>query len=72
MMTARKVLRGTAALAAGVLCVLLTACPDWVNVTTPDIIAPGAVSNSDGAIAQYNGAIGAFAFANDGDNGGTE
>ena len=72
MMTARKVLRGTAVLAAGVLCVSLTACPDWVNVTTPDIIAPGAVSNADGAIAQYNGAIGAFAFANDGDNGGTE
>jgi hypothetical protein len=73
MTTARKAIRSWApAAATGLLCLAVLGCPDWVNVTTPDIINPGAVANSDGAIASYNGAIGAFSFANDGDNGGTE
>jgi hypothetical protein len=73
MMTTRQATRSwTRAALTGVLCLAALGCPDWVNVTTPDIIDPGAVSNAGGAVAQYNGAIGAFAFANDGDNGGTE
>jgi hypothetical protein len=52
--------------------ILLAACSSLLDVKTPDIISPGDVNNSDGAIASYNGAIGDFAFANDGDNGGTE
>src|SRR5260370_4222306 len=52
--------------------VAVAACSSQLDVKTPDIINPGAVNNADGAIAAYNGAIGDFAFANDGDNGGTE
>src|SRR5713101_332425 len=52
--------------------VAVAACSSQLDVKTPDIISPGAVNNADGAIAAYNGAIGDFAFANDGDNGGTE
>src|SRR5689334_8032997 len=55
-----------------VVAVLLAACSSLLDVKTPDIISPGSVNNADGAIASYNGAIGDFAFANDGDNGGTE
>src|SRR5579859_893652 len=51
---------------------LLTACSGLLDVNTPDIINPKDVQNADGAVAAYNGAIGDFAFANDGDNGGTE
>ncbi|HEV8381059.1 MAG TPA: RagB/SusD family nutrient uptake outer membrane protein [Gemmatimonadales bacterium] len=50
----------------------LTACSGLLDVRDPDIINPGDVQNADGAIAAYNGAIGDFAFANDGDAGGTE
>jgi len=50
----------------------LTACSGLLDVKDPDIINPGDVQNPDGAVAAYNGAIGDFAFANDGDNGGTE
>jgi hypothetical protein len=59
---------GSAALVA----ILLAACSSQLNVTDPDIINPGDVNNADGAVAAYVGAIGNFAFANDGDNGGTE
>jgi hypothetical protein len=51
---------------------MLTACSGLLDVKTPDVINPKDVQNADGAIAAYNGAIGDFAFANDGDNGGTE
>lgn len=61
-----------APLAIGLLLLAPVGCNDWLNVQTPDVIAPGGVQNSDGAIAAYNGAIGSFAFGNDGDNGGTE
>jgi len=50
----------------------IAACSGLLDVKDPDIINPGDVQNADGAIAAYNGAIGDFAFANDGDNGGTE
>jgi hypothetical protein len=50
----------------------LAACSGLLDVKDPDIIDPNDVQNADGAIASYNGAIGDFAFANDGDNGGTE
>jgi len=51
---------------------VVAACTNLLDVKTPDIINPGDVNNPDGAVAAYNGAIGDFAFANDGDNGGTE
>ena len=51
---------------------MLAACSGLLDVKDPDIIDPGDVQNADGAIAAYNGAIGDFAFANDGDNGANE
>lgn len=59
-------------LGVGLLLLAPVGCNDWLNVKTPDIIASGDVSNADGAVAAYNGAIGALAFARDGDQGGTE
>jgi hypothetical protein len=50
----------------------LTACSGLLDVNSPDVINPKDLQNADGAIAAYNGAIGDFTFANDGDNGGTE
>ena len=50
----------------------LTACSGLLDVKSPDVINPKDIQNADGALAAYNGAIGDFAFANDGDNGGTE
>jgi len=50
----------------------LTACSGLLDVKSPDVINPKDLQNADGAVAAYNGAIGDFAFANDGDNGGTE
>ena len=70
-----RVTRGTrmsAGIVMALVAVLLTACSSLLDVTDPDLINPGNVNNPDGAIAAYNGAIGDFAFANDGDNGGTE
>jgi hypothetical protein len=51
---------------------LLAACSSLLDVKDPDVIDPGDVQNADGAVGAYNGGIGDFAFANDGDNGGTE
>src|SRR5438093_2818763 len=51
---------------------LLAACSSLLDVKDPDVIHPPDVLNADGAVAAYNGGIGDFAFANDGDNGGTE
>ncbi len=51
---------------------LLAACSSLLDVKDPDVINPPDVLNADGAVAAYNGGIGDFAFANDGDNGGTE
>jgi len=50
----------------------LTACSGLLDVKSPDVINPKDLQNADGAVAAYNGAIGDFAFSNDGDNGGTE
>src|SRR2546428_13034366 len=49
---------------------LLAACSSLLDVKDPDVINPPDVLNADGAVAAYNGGIGDFAFANDGDNGG--
>lgn len=65
-------LRAIATAAVGLLLFTPVACSDWLNVQTPDIINPPDVANAAGAVGQYNGAIGAFTFAKDGDNGGTE
>jgi hypothetical protein len=62
---------GAIALAA-LVAVLLAACSSLLDVTDPDIINPGDVNTADGAVAAYNGAIGDFTFAKDGDNGATE
>src|SRR5207302_9446773 len=51
---------------------LLAACSSLIDLKDPDVINPPDVTNVDGAVAAYNGGIGDFAFANDGDNGGTE
>src|SRR5436309_5912937 len=51
---------------------LLAACSSLLDVKDPDVINPPDVANADGAVAAYNGGIGDFAFANDGDKGGTE
>src|SRR2546427_12139582 len=50
----------------------LTACSGLLDVKSPDVINPKDLQNADGAVGAYNGAIGDFTFANDGDNGGTE
>src|SRR2546429_9871968 len=50
----------------------LTACSGLLDVKSPDVINPKDLQNADGALGAYNGGIGDFAFANDGDNGGTE
>src|SRR5262245_44211915 len=50
----------------------VSACSGLLDVGDPDIINPGDVQNADGAVAAYNGGIGDFAFANDGDNGANE
>lgn len=65
-------LRAIATAAVGLLLFTPVACSDWLNVQTPDIINPPDVANAAGAVGQYNGAIGAFTFAKDGDQGGTE
>src|SRR2546429_5807663 len=51
---------------------LLAACSSLLDLKDPDVINPPDVANADGAVTAYNGGIGDFAFANDGDNGGTE
>src|SRR6266516_1667586 len=45
---------------------------DIVKVDIPDVIDPGNLGGPEGATALRNGAIGDFAFAIDGDGGGTE
>jgi hypothetical protein len=57
---------------AALAAVILAACSGLLDVKDPDIINPPDVNNPDGAVAAYNGGIGDFAFANDGDNGATE
>lgn len=53
---------------------LLTACTteELLNVEDPDIINPGSVNSTAGALALYAGALGEFSFAIVGDAGGTE
>src|SRR5216117_1605101 len=65
-MTANRI-----ALVASVVA-LLAACTSLLDVKDPDVINPPDVQNADGAVGAYNGGLGDFSFANDGDNGGTE
>lgn len=60
-------------------CILALALPlagcntnSLLNVNDPDIITPSSTQSADGAQALYSGAVGWFAAANAGDNGGTE
>jgi hypothetical protein len=72
-MHARRSPRAAGGIAlAALAAVVLAACSGLLDVKDPDIINPPDVSNADGAVAAYNGGIGDFAFANDGDNGATE
>jgi len=50
----------------------LGACNELVQVDSPDVIDPGKLEDANGAAALRAGAIGDFAFAVDGDGGGTE
>jgi hypothetical protein len=50
----------------------LAGCTDIVTVENPNAIDPGKLSDANGAAALRAGAIGDFAFAVDGDGGGTE
>jgi hypothetical protein len=43
-----------------------------LEVHIPNVIDPGSLKSAAGAASAYAGAFGDFAFANDGDNGGTE
>src|SRR5947207_1173144 len=61
-----------AAVTGVVAALLLAACSSLLDVNDPDVINPPDVQNADGAVGAYNGGLGDFAFANDGDNGGKE
>src|SRR5438034_11602738 len=65
-MTANRI-----ALVASVVA-LLAAWTSLLEVKDPDVINPPDVLNADGAAGADNGGVGDFAFANDGDNRGTE
>jgi len=54
------------------LCTPLGACNDLVKVDNPNVIDPGNLNDANGAAALRVGALGDFAFAVDGDGGGTE
>src|SRR5256885_14153347 len=70
-MRATRGARVRAGIMAPFVGVLLTASSSLLDVKDPDTIDPKDANSVDGAIGAYNGAIGDFAFANDGDNGGT-
>lgn len=70
-MDATRRATGAFALASFVV-ILMAACSSALDVKDPDVINPGDVNNADGAVAAYNGAIGDFTFANDGDQGAQE
>jgi len=44
---------------------------DVLAVNIPNAIDPGQLNSPAGAVAEYTGAVGDFARANDGDNGGS-
>ena len=54
------------------LSIPLGACNELVKVDNPNVIDPGNLSDANGATALRVGALGDFAFAVDGDGGGTE
>ena len=49
-----------------------TSLDELVDVEDPDIVNPGDLQSSAGAVAAFTGGVGDFAFAIVGDNGGTE
>lgn len=67
-----KHLTTKALLATAFLALAACSTTEILDVEDPDIINPGAVNSPAGADALYSGAIGEFAFAIVGDNGGTE
>src|SRR3989442_14901143 len=69
-----KTLKHSGLILAVALGLPLSGCSpdDIVRVNIPDVIPPGNLASADGATALRNGAIGDFAFAIDGDGGGTE
>src|SRR5436309_14187446 len=67
-----KTLRHIGLALAVALWIPLAACNDLVKVANPNVIDPGNLSDANGAAALRIGALGDFAFAIDGDGGGTE
>ncbi len=59
-------------LAVSLLTLVACSTTDILSVEDPDIINPSAVNSPAGAAALYAGAVGEFAFAIVGDNGGLE
>src|SRR5213595_140336 len=67
-----KTLRHIGLALAAALWIPLVACNDLVKVDNPNVIDPGNLGDANGATALRVGALGDFAFAVDGDGGGTE
>src|SRR5947208_2599142 len=60
------------AVAASLVLSALAACKadSLLKSDNPDVIDPGALGTAQGAVAQYNGAVGDFALAADGSGAG--
>ena len=67
-----KTLRHIGLALAAALWIPLVACNDLVKFDNPNVIDPGNLGDANGATALRVGALGDFAFAVDGDGGGTE
>jgi hypothetical protein len=65
--------RGRRTVGALVVAIALGACKadKLLNTENPDVIDPSALNTAQGAVAQYNGALGDFALAADGGAGTT-
>src|SRR4051812_10440383 len=65
--------RGRRTVGAAVVAIALGACKadKLLNTENPDVIDPSALNTAQGAVAQYNGALGDFALAADGGAGTT-
>ena len=64
---------GRRAMGAVVVAIAVSACKadKLLNTDNPDVIDPSALNTAQGAVAQYNGALGDFALAADGGAGAT-
>jgi len=67
-----KILEQIGLALAVALWIPLGACNDLVKVDNPNVIDPGNLGDANGATALRVGALGDFAFAVDGNGGGTE